>query len=318
MTGRRVVWSDPEILKRLEDFIPAADEVHHLQTVKGPEGELFRKIAEQGHYAGRTKPTNTRQGIYATAPSGVLLASINTNSPKEMKAMLERALAKWKELPKEERLQPELPKSERSRWESRYPADGLALRVIARDLPREGAKPDARWNLDYAWFTKEEMKSLAQEGEVPADLVRRVARCHLLDFVRGQTWLYENKQVEKAALSAKIVREDGDVVELRYEGAVRMSAEGKWPVRGFEDMNSPKEQKRGYEATLLGRAKFDRPKGRFVEFELLAVGTRWGGTQYNARGDDLGSAPLGIGFTLAGDTPPERVAPAFIWGYGWK
>lgn len=315
MTGRRVVWSDPELGKLLENFIPAADEVYHLQTVKGPEGDLFRKIAEQGHYAGRTKPTNTRQGIYATAPSGKLLASINSNNPREMQAMLERALEAWKALSKEERYLDEIPKSDRFRWESRYPADGLVLRVIARDLPRKDAKKDARWNLDYAWFTKDEMKSLAAEGPVDEKLVRRIARCHLLDYVRGQTWLYDDKHVEKADLTAKIVREDGDVVELRYEGETRAAAEGKWPVRGFADMDRPTDQKRGFEATLLGRAKFDRAKGRFVEFELLAVGTRWGGTQYNARGDDLAPAPLGLGFSMDTRT---RVAPAFAWSYGWK
>lgn len=43
----------------------------------------------------------------------------------------------------------------------RYPHGGLVLRAIARDLPRE---VDTRiddwrkiaWNLDYAWFTREE------------------------------------------------------------------------------------------------------------------------------------------------------------------
>jgi hypothetical protein len=318
VTGRRVVWSDPELVKLLESFVPAADEVHFLQTVKGPEGALFRTIAEQGHYAGRTQPTSTRQGIYATAPSGVLLASINSNSPKEMKAMLEKALAKWAELPESERFLAEIPKSDRFRWESRYPADGLVLRVVARDLPRSTPKKDPRWNLDTAWFTKEEMASFTKEGAVDEKLVRRIARCHLLDFVRGQTYLYDEKHVEKAELAVKVVREDGDIVELRYEGATRTSAEGKWPVRGFADMNAPTDQKRGYDAKLLGRAKYDRAKGRFVEFELVAAGTRWGGTQYNARGDDLLPAPLGLAFTLAGDSPSARVAPAFIWGYGWK
>ena len=56
-------------------------------------GQTRRELAEQGHYAGRTRPTNTRQGIYAAAPSGVLLASVNTRSAERMAAMLEEALA---------------------------------------------------------------------------------------------------------------------------------------------------------------------------------------------------------------------------------
>ena len=36
---------------------------------------------------------------------------------------------------------------------------------------------------------------------------------------------------------------------------------------------------------------------------MVALGTRWGGTQYNRRADDLEPGPLGVAFTLAGDTP---------------
>jgi hypothetical protein len=38
---------------------------------------------------------------------------------------------------------------------------------------------------------------------------------------------------------------------------------------------------------------------------------RWGRTQYNVRRGDLDEAPIGLLFTLAGDEPCERVAPAF-------
>ena len=41
----------------MSGFIPVADEVHRLQTGEDRECRLFQKIAEQGHYAGRTQPT---------------------------------------------------------------------------------------------------------------------------------------------------------------------------------------------------------------------------------------------------------------------
>ena len=63
-------------------FIPAADEVGRLQSGKDEECQLFQKIAEQGHYAGRTKPSRTRQGTYAITPDGTLLISWNTNDPR--------------------------------------------------------------------------------------------------------------------------------------------------------------------------------------------------------------------------------------------
>jgi hypothetical protein len=95
-----------------------------------------------------------------------------------------------------------------------------------------------------------------------------------------------------------------------------MRAEGQWPVDGFQDRDRPSPQERGLDAALLGRATFDQGLGRFVAFELVADGERFGGTQYNARGDDLGPTPIGFVFVLAGDD--ERVEPASFWEYGWR
>ena len=49
--------------------------------------------------------------------------------------------------------------------------------------------------------------------------------------------------------------------------------------------------------------------------ELLAIGSRWGGTRYNARERDRGVN--GIGFLLSLADADESVAPAFVWEYGW-
>ena len=100
-------------------FVPAADEVWSLQHGQGVESKLFRTIAEQGHYAGRSKPSNTRQGIYAAAPSGALLASINSRDAGEVAGMLERALERWRELEPAERRLAELPAADAQGWETR-------------------------------------------------------------------------------------------------------------------------------------------------------------------------------------------------------
>jgi hypothetical protein len=54
---------------------------------------------------------------------------------------------------------------------------------------------------------------------------------------------------------------------------------------------------------------------------VVAVGTRWGGTQYNCRDNDLPPAPFGAVLSLAGASRAERVAPTHFRGYGgvgWK
>jgi hypothetical protein len=72
------------------------------------------------------------------------------------------------------------------------------------------------------------------------------------------------------------------------------------------------QREHGLDMHLLGKATFDLAKGRFRTFELVAVGSRWGGTRFNGRRGDTDAAPIGVLFTLAADSPCERVAPAFI------
>jgi hypothetical protein len=81
-------------------------------------------------------------------------------------------------------------------------------------------------------------------------------------------------------------------------------------------MNRPSGQKRGLELKLLGSARFDRKQGCFIGFEVVAVGTRWGGTQYNCRGSDLAPAPVGAVLSLAGASRADRVAPEHFRSYG--
>jgi hypothetical protein len=71
----------------------------------------------------------------------------------------------------------------------------------------------------------------------------------------------------------------------------------------------------GVETRILAHATYDLDKGAFVEFRMVAPGTRWGYTGLNARRRDPESGPLGFVFELApADAPP--VAPAFIRNYG--
>jgi hypothetical protein len=310
-------------------FIPVADEVYRLQTGTDAECRLFQKFAEQGHYGGR--PGTTRQGTYAATPSGELLASVNSNDPERIADLLRDALARWQKLGRDDRLLPNDPKSQASalrRAERAYPEGGLVLHVYSRDLPRADVAPGWRgkaWNQDYAWFQSPEAKQflppelrVGQKHELPAPLIRRLARAHLVDNVRGQTMPYDEKHIEKARLTTEVTAVNGDLVSLRLEGETRAAAEGTWSVSGQRGRRNITPQKRGFETRLLGQATYDVKQERFRSFELVAVGTRWGGTQFNVRRDDLAPAPMGVLFTLAGANPWERVAPAFFRDvYAW-
>ena len=61
-----------------------------LQSGRDAECQLFQKVARQGRAGGR--PGVSQQGIYAVAPSGVLLADLNSNDPVRVLEMLARGL----------------------------------------------------------------------------------------------------------------------------------------------------------------------------------------------------------------------------------
>jgi hypothetical protein len=287
--------------------------LQNLQTGTDPECRLFQKFAEQGHsrLAGAT-----RQGIYVATPSGILLASLNSNDPERVADVLRRALDKWQTLSREQRLMPDDPRKQTAdikRAERFYPKDGLVLHVTSRDMPRpaDNSTPanqswwKTAWNQDYAWFTRREARqflpAVPQPGrrrDVPISIIHRLACAHLVDNVRGQTVPFEENQVRNARLVAEVTGVDANVVTLRLEGETRTA-----------DEEGPRHH--GLEMRLLGKATYDLTDERFRTFEMVAVGSRWGRTQNNSRWGDVDESPIALLFALAGDGPCERVAPAF-------
>lgn len=248
--------------------------------------------------------------------------------------MLQRGLERWRQLSREERLGPELPafdQTDTRRPEQFYPEGGLVLRVSSRDLPRDNAPTlpatdwrQTAWNHDFAWFRPEEARQMLPEkpvvGEktqIPEELIRRLARCNLVDNVRGETQPYSDADIKRAVWNSEVVKVEGDRVTLRLAGETAAAAEGMWSIGGLR-RPEPTPQKRGHETKILGHAVYELGARKFTAFEMLALGTRWGGSQYNQRRDDLNPAPIGTLFALAGDTAVERVAPAFFRAYGWR
>ena len=181
------------------------------------------------------------------------------------------------------------------------------LRSISRDLKR-ARWPD--WNLDYAWFRKEEARQFLSdpievgvEHQVPKDLVGRLVRFHLVDNVYGLNYTFFPKEgVKKADLRVTIEKIDGSLVSLSLAGET------------IGDTDVPETI--GFAPKLMGKATWDIEKQAFTAFELVAVGLRHGLGNCNLRRDPT-PAPMGIVFTLAGDSPAERLPPAFVSRYEW-
>ncbi|MBA2753187.1 MAG: hypothetical protein H0U40_01815, partial [Chloroflexia bacterium] len=316
-----LAFSDPAIIRLTsEAFIPVAENSSGLERQRDDKGEFFRHIAERGHYGGRTFPTASRQGQYAFTADGRFLASINTRDPREMEDMLRTALARWRDgdagtAPAPVGLADENP------LPSGYPEDGLVLRVAARDLPREvDTRPDdwrtVAWYLDYAWFLQEEARTLVPgpraigaRSSTPRGVAHRLARFHLRDFVRGEPFVWPVEAVQEATLTSEITGIEGPLVRLTLRGTMTLRHEARWvrPEDGEE-----RHYDSGYDATLFGEAAWDDERQTFVAFDLVATGDRHGANQYNNREDDLGPEPMGIGFTLAGETPADRTPPHLL------
>lgn len=322
MAARAAAFADAEVIRLAsESFIPLAENCSPLQTQQDAKGAFFRLVAEQGHYAGRTVPSATRQGQYAFTAEGALLASVNTRDADTMLGMMRRALERWETFTARERgREVDAGAYERDpRHPDFYPVGGLILKQTMRDLPRPGGhtspqqRPEAL-NFDYAWFTAEEVRDFLPEASrvgasraLPRRIVRRLARFHLLDSVRGETPPWRDEDVRAATMITEVVAVDGDRVRLRLDGSALNSQGGTWAIEPFREQREG--MTRGYRCRLRGELTFDTRRGAFERFDLLAVGDRWGGTEHNSRQEDLPAAPMGIVFQIAGSTPADRTPP---------
>ena len=283
-----------------------------------PDVEFFWKIAKQ-------RPDHQAlpgQGIYVVTPSGKLLAFCQRDhDPDSIAKLLSQALDQWKALGREERLGTEVPRQVGAATRRpNPPGGGLVLELFVRDLPRKTGPVvrefAAMWNRDFAWFTGEEVRSMIPErrtpGErhrVPDKLVRRLARLHLLDSVRGinDARPFEDKHIEKAEMFLDVVQVEGDVLSLRIEGATRAVEPPLVEARGS---GRPDEKERGYEARLLGHATVDVRQSKFLSFALLAIGPRWGGRGYahSMRQGDLEPQPMGFALRMLPPSEPVEGA----------
>ena len=269
-------------------------------------------MANHGHYGGRTG--STRQGIYVCSPSGKFLASVNSNNPDRVLDMMRDGLAAWEKLPADEqRLAVESAIKPRHRWEDSFPSDGLVVNVISRDLPEKcdpSAPCEVKWNQDYVWYSKEEARRWLgddpQQGEVhqlPEELVARLARFHFVDNVKGETPRFSRDGVKGSQITTEVIERTGPSVKLKIYGLTRgVAAKGWW------------QSANGVVTRALGQATFDLDRGAFVDFEMVALGRRWGQTRFNGRRRDPESGPLGYVFRLAAPDA-HRIAPTQIYDY---
>ena len=319
MAGRRSVWSDPRIIDISKQFIPTTDEVWRLQGVKDNDATLFQEMANKGHYR---RVGGSRQGIYVCSPGGKLLASINSLNPDDVLKMIDDGLDKWNDLPLSERQLPENYKPQTvHRWEDSYPVKGLVLKSAKADVftdpPVQSERGD-RWNMDHVWFSKDEARLWLpkdpKEGDtyqLPTILKDRLFRFHMVDNVRGQTLPFAPQEIKEAHVQVKVIKQNKSNIQINISGHSWAVAKGPW-LLGENDWTPTHELDHGIQTNLLGDATYNLELETFTDFEMVALGKWHGKTQNNGRHSGPRTGRIGTLYSLATDSPADRIARAFV------
>ena len=301
-------------------------DINLSQYRKDAEGDYFRKIAEQGHYAGRTKPTPTRQGLYVATAGGDLLASVNSTRADTVLKMMKQAVAKWQQRQAlgisddEDKLSADVKRDKR--YYVPFPEGGMILREVCRDLPRPNEKfENWRHNFDNVWLTAKETDSfkptsavVGQKYKIDDAVIRRLAQFHFVDHVNGECEAWNKGDVKEAALEAEVVSVTGDAVKIRLTGKARCV---KAPTGQRNPYTGSKvNQERGVDLRIVGYLKYKPSSKSFRSFDLIAIGPRWGTATYNFRQKDMGPEPIGFAFRMLEKKPENMTQPKFlVWNY---
>ncbi|MBM3223440.1 MAG: hypothetical protein FJZ47_06540 [Candidatus Tectomicrobia bacterium] len=307
----------------LENYVPLTGDDWYQRRRQDTEGEFFRQVAAQ---AGRGKVHEnsdggaTRQGVYLFTADGTLLGhTIATRSVERTYQVLQRGLRQWHTLPKDKR-QPgavhvEAPGTHDRRYTRTPPANGLIVHVHARILDKDA---HGRWRKgscdvlggdqashDRLWLTEAEWRSLIPpdpkvdtSAQVPAAVLDRMTRYHLVDNTRGEPAMWKPEEVRTRELTLTVTEVTPERVRLQLVGAALMAT--------HSDLA---QAERGFDARLEGIIEYDVARQTMSRFDLVAVGHPWGESKLSPRAR-AGRQPFGVAFELAtGDTPANRVPP---------
>jgi len=263
------------------------------------------------------------QGTYVLTTDGELLGRINSANPEHVLKMLDGALSKWRSLNRERpRATAPIITLPDHRWEDSYPSDGLALERFARDVngPATDA-PSRPVNQDAVWFAAGELPGFVPSSgnvgavrDVAPGLIERLTRFAFVDNVRGQTLPFSSKAVRVAELKSEVTAVNEKVWTLRLWGRTTAETDGSDPGEAYWKSN--RAWPRSLSTNIIGEARWDATRERFLSFELVAIGARKGRTTFNGRHREQNAAPHGIGFFLKIAPRDHRVAPTYINLYG--
>lgn len=300
-----MVWSDPQIIKLSTEFVTVADEVYllypedqwNLNRVKDDPAHLFFKRYGESMPKGHWNHPGTKQGIYLIGPNAEYLEGIFAGAadPADILARMKRGLARWEALRKEKSYANQVVPPVKPTHPPEI-VGGLIFRVNSRDLPRGAGDRSGRritesertskmfldyiqwaWNESWVGVESHRMFIPGSNGQINQQTARHIAKTVLLDNVRGQNPEWQDQDLKRIEIRAREVRPG----VYAYSGDVDLQGSGK-----------------AYQAKCYGEGTFDAKTGQFTRLDLVWLGQRRGGSQFNRREQDPGPAPMGISMSV--------------------
>lgn len=304
MTGRALVFSNPEVIRRLQNaFVPYAGDKWYLNRQSDGDGKFFRDMARQREGDDQNGDGTGPQGLYVALPDGTLLAYDHFHpSPERLLALLKQAEIQAKKTPLQSAaVVTAAATAADPQFVRQPPQGGLVLNVFSRiplpPPPGQAWNPNQATGRDHLWVTRDEWRALlpatwknGMRYPVPRALAERIVRFHLVDNVRGEPPFWDKNDIRQMELHLRV--EDAAAGRLRLDGTARL-ASGK---------------ERGYDARVQGYITYNRAVDRITRFDLLSWGDAWGEGAYT-RNAPPGKFPLLIAASLAGKSAADRVPP---------
>lgn len=193
-------------------------------------------------------------------------------------------------------------------------ANKLQLKFICRDLPRENGSPgSAEYNYYAIELQTREGVILPRElrpnqtVDWPDNIAKYVLGNAFVDRVRGHGMSFQPGDLQKSRMRTEITNVAGDIITVRVLGALNAAAEGRWALQPGQQPPADGLQVRGVDLQIRGNGRYNQRTKRWISFDLVAVGTRWGGAPENRRADDLKPNPIGFFATLPESSFWDRV-----------
>lgn len=288
-------FNDDEVIHLLkQSFTPVAvDEWYHIRR-QDPEGEFYRKVVYQREGLSPEVDRST-QGFYVFDPEGALWRGWNNRDLPKLKRYLKEVVRKYA-APNSTELKSatEATSGTDARFARGLEDGGVVVEVFSKIIRADWPPAKDEWQehfrqstgRDHLWILKDEVSALAA-GELPQQLVRRIARYHLVDNTRGEPPLWQADEVRENQLRLAPEAASGH----RLDGSVILRTDNG---------------KRAYEASGLGR--IETKGGKLTRFDVVFRGEFAGEGTYTP-GAPPGKFTLAIVFRLAQGGEADKVPP---------